>query len=330
MDTAIIHQFPKVDLHCHLDGSVSLATLEKFAEKEGQDPSQVIQAVAPEKCEDLAEYLKSFDFILSLLQTKENLTEAAYDVVRQAAEDGVCYIEIRFAPLLHQQKGLTVPEIISSVCEGIEKGMTTYQVESNVLICGMRHHSQKDNQQLFQEVSQLNQARIVGFDFAGDEKQVSNQEIAESIQFANQTGYQLTIHSGECGCYHNVLEGIRLGATRIGHGVAIRQDKAAMAFCRETKTLLEMCPTSNLQTNAISSWEEYPLRLFMEEGILCCINTDNRTVSNTNLTQEYQLLATHCQLTYEEMKQLNINGINGSFAVDSVKEKVLDKINRHI
>ncbi|KAF1299412.1 adenosine deaminase [Enterococcus sp. JM4C] len=326
LDHKTIQSLPKVELHCHLDGSVPLDTLKKLARKEGLDEELLARATAPKKCADLREYLESFDIILPLLQSEENLAIAAYDLIEQVSKENVCYIEIRFAPLLHQQQGLQVEQIIQAVVDGIKKAQQTFDVRANLIISAMRHHTDQQNADLVSRLKSMIEPAVVGFDFAGDEQQNGNDKISATTTLALNAGLGLTLHSGECGCAQNVVEAIQLGATRIGHGVAIRNSPEVMKICAETKTLLELCPTSNLQTNAIPDWDAYPLRLFIDNGVACCINTDNRTVSETTLTHEYALLASHCQLTVAEMKQLNINAINGSFASDLVKKELLEKV----
>lgn len=321
-----IQSLPKVELHCHLDGSVSVTTLKKLAKKEGISSELLERVHAPKKCLNLKEYLERFDIILPLLQSEENLTIAAYDLIEQASEDNVCYIEIRFAPLLHQEKGLTVEQIIRAVRRGILKAQEQFDVHANLLISALRHHPEQENIQLINSINQLNTGEVVGFDFAGDEQEISNEKIKSCVHHATNMDLKITLHSGECGCEQNVVEAIHLGAVRIGHGVAIKDHPAIMTFCAEKGTLLELCPTSNIQTNAIERWEDYPLRRFIENHVKCCINTDNRTVSQTTLTNEYCLLVKYCQLSYSEMKTLNLDAIAGSFADEKLKNRLIEQI----
>ncbi|MFV0559275.1 MAG: adenosine deaminase [Enterococcus sp.] len=322
----LIHELPKVELHCHLDGSIQMSTLEKLAQREQLPLKNLSKAIAPKKCFDLKEYLTSFDIVLPLLQRAENLQLAAYDLVEQAANENICYLEIRFAPLLHQEKGLSVAQILEAVLQGIHLAQEHHSIYVNLIISGMRHHSEEENLALIQSVSALKETEIVGFDFAGDEQAITNQTLENCTQFAKESNLQLTLHSGECGCAQNVIEAIHLGATRIGHGVAIKDDPEAMIFCKEHQTLLEICPTSNIQTNAVQDWADYPFRLFLNNGVNCCINTDNRTVSQTNLTNEFDLLRQHFQLTTSEMMQLTYNALDGAFATHATKQILRKKI----
>ncbi|MHC5247351.1 adenosine deaminase [Enterococcus sp. LJL90] len=328
MEREILQQLPKVELHCHLDGSLSQKLLQKLAEQAGLPQALVKEAVVPENCESLADYLRCFDVVLPLLQTAENLTLAAIDVIEQAASENICYLEIRFAPELHREKGLSLAEVITAVAAGVKQGEALFDIHVNLLICGMRHHETAVNQAVFQAAADSVKEKVVGVDFAGDEANYPPAEFGDFLAFAKQHNLQITLHAGECGCPRNVVESIQLGAKRIGHGVAIKDDVAAQDFCREQQVLIELCPTSNLQTKAVASIAEYPFRQFFDSGLLCSINTDNRGVSQTNLTQEYQFLVEHFALTQAEMQQLNLQALTHSFAAEAVKKELAEKITK--
>ena len=322
MQREIVHQLPKVELHCHLDGSVPMETLKKLAKKQSFDVALLDQVVAPTKCSSLVDYLKGFDIIQQLMQTYEQLEESAFATAQAAASENVCYMELRFAPLLHTKAGLTVPEVIAAVSEGIRRAMEQYAIRVNLLICGMRQHSNEDNLVMLSQAIKTKENLMVGFDMAGPEPDRANDHVEPLTAFVQEKGLQITLHAGECGCAHNVVQAIRLGAKRIGHGIAIQTDEAAQKLCLEKGTVIEMCPTSNIQTNAVNDWEDYPLLDFLEKGINCCINTDNRTVSHTTLTREYLLLADHFGISYRTMKRLNLNGLTGAFTSLEMKTQL--------
>ncbi|WP_414839420.1 adenosine deaminase [Carnobacterium sp. TMP28] len=328
MEEKIVRQLPKVELHCHLDGSVPMETLKKLAEKQQFDLALLDQISAPAKCTNLVDYLKGFDIIHQLMQTYEQLEESAYATVKAAAFENVRYMELRFAPLLHIEADLTVSEVIAAISEGVRRAMEQSTIVVNLLICGMRQHSNEDNLAMLSEVMKTKEELMVGFDMAGPEPDFANDHIEPLTTYAKENKLQITLHSGECGCAHNVAQAIRLGAKRVGHGIAIQKNEATQALCLEKETIIEMCPTSNIQTNAVKDWEDYPLVDFLEKGISCCINTDNRTVSNTTLTKEYMLLAEHTGISYPTMKLLNLNGLKGAFTTPELKEqlsKVIEK-----
>ncbi|MBS7575975.1 MULTISPECIES: adenosine deaminase [unclassified Enterococcus] len=326
MNENLIKSLPKAELHCHLDGSVPVKTLQELAVKAKINQQQFAKIQAPEKCHDLAEYLESFDVILKMLQTTESIEIATLATIQAAAQENVRYLELRFAPLLHLEQGLSVIEVINAVCSGITLAQKENNIHVNLLICAMRNHSDALNLSLLAELKTLHEKRVVGFDFAGDEAKVDNQKIAPIVQKALQNGLEVTLHSGECGCSHNVIEAIHLGAKRIGHGVAIKDNPKAMSICQQNNILLELCPTSNIQTDAIEDWQHYPLQFFLANHINCCINTDNRTVSNTNLTQEFLKLAQYCQLTIKQMLEVTSNAVQYSFASDELKKILIKEI----
>ncbi|MGY3765935.1 adenosine deaminase [Vagococcus vulneris] len=322
-----IRELPKVELHCHLDGSVSRELLIQLAEKDSITSFDPDKISAGTSVESLKDYLDCFDMILPLLQSSENIKAAAKDVIRQAAEENVAYIEIRVAPLLHQQNGLKIDEVVKAVISGVAEAEKEYGCFANLLIIGMRHHEHAEHVRLAEYLSDNQNSTIVGFDFAGDEAAYSTEMISESIAFVTTaTGLKLTLHAGECGCYQNVIDAVKSGAKRIGHGIAIKDSEEAMTICAEEGILLEMCPTSNIQTKAIQSINEFPLRLFLEKSVPFMISTDNRTVSNTTLSDEYLLLSEAFKLTSQEMGKINRDAIMYSFADEETKKVVLEKI----
>jgi adenosine deaminase len=318
LEEKIVKKLPKIELHCHLDGSIRPATLRKIADQQGidlpkEDPQLHQLMIAPEKCKDLNDYLTRFHLVVQCLQTKAALKMAAYDVLSQAAAESIAYIEVRFAPSLHTKKGLSLTEVVTAVLSGLKQGMQDFNIKSNALLCGMRHEEQQSIAQIVHLAKTFKDSGVVGFDLAGNESDYPPVTFEEILNLAKQLTIPITLHAGECGCGHNVAEAVYLGATRIGHGIALKDTPQYLPLLKEKKILLEMCPTSNLQTQTIQSPAEYPLRQFMAAGLKICINTDNRTVSNTTLTQEFLQLAQWCQLTYEEMKQLNQNAVSGAF-----------------
>ncbi|MDQ0222488.1 adenosine deaminase [Streptococcus moroccensis] len=329
MDRNWIDNLPKVDLHCHLDGSIPLATLEAIAEKDSL-VFDANKAVAPDKCTDLADYLTCFDAILPLLQTAENLELGTYALVESLAAEQVQYAEIRFAPLLHRHQGLTIAQVILAVCQGISRARQEFDIQVNLIISGMRHHSEEQNLSLVQEAIQQSFPYLVAFDAAGDEASYDNQVVANYIKAAKEAGFAISLHSGECGCAHNVYEAMQLGASRIGHGVAIADNPKILNHVVQEGIVLELCPISNLQTNAIPSWSTYPLQFFLDQGVKCTINTDNRTVSQTTLTREFLTLSKQCGLTRKQVEKLSYIAIEASFADEVTKSHLRDRLDSYL
>lgn len=328
MDRQTLEKLPKVELHCHLDGSVPMDVLMELAEEEGLPQEMMKKAIAPEDCEDLKDYLSSFEVILSVLQTEKSLEKAAYAVIKEANRENVKYLELRFGPLLHQAKGLTTTETIRAVRRGMKKATEEFPIVVNLLVCALRNHTEEENRELFREVYETSSNLVAGIDVAGDEAHYPNECVSTSVSEAKMNGFHITIHSGECGCAHNVLTAMHMGATRIGHGVAVKDDPAAIEKVKANNVLLELCPTSNIQTRAVSGWEDYPLRQFLNEGLQVSISTDNRTVSNTTLTDEFMHCIEHCGVTCQEIEKMSKAAMTHSFANENIKTTILTEIEK--
>ncbi len=323
---AVLKQIPKLELHCHLDGSVSVDYLKTQSEKQ-QVRIDIDKVTVDQNCQSLAEYLQSFDEILKVMQTQESLIEAVIDVARQANEDGVKYIEIRFAPAFHQSLGLETIEILDAVCEGAQQAEAQFDLEVRLLVCGMKHHSMTTNQAIFDHLGANASITkyIVGVDLAGDEASSPTEAHEALIHYAKSKNLNITLHAGECGCVKNVYDAIQYGARRIGHGVAIFQDEQALSWVKEHDVLLEFCPNSNLQTKAIDTLATLDLPKLMEQEVAFLINTDNRTVTQTTLMDEYALLLEHRLLDMADIQKINYGAIDYSFACQATK----DKLKRH-
>ncbi|HHO6255957.1 TPA: adenosine deaminase, partial [Staphylococcus aureus] len=309
---------PKIELHCHLDGSVSHEFLKKQScnQNIGIDFKKV---TVGRHCKNLSQYLKSFDEILKVMQTESSLVDSVIDVVKQADKDGVKYIEIRFAPKLHTQKDLSILEVLCAVCQGVEIAENKYGVITRLIVCGMKHHSDEQNIEIFEHIVKSKEAKkvIVGVDLAGGEEDNSTEKHKEAITFARNNNLNITLHAGECGCIKNVHDSVRLGAKRIGHGVALFKDENEIKNFSKRNVLLEICPNSNLQTKAIENINELDLSLLQKYNVPYLINTDNRTVTGTTLIEEYELLLENSLISLEEIKRINKNAVSFSFISES-------------
>lgn len=326
-----VKKLPKVELHCHLDGSIRPQTLRKIAIKQGislpADDEQLIELlVAPDSCQNLNDYLKRFELVLTCLQTEEALRAAALDVISQAAEENICYIEVRFAPSLHTENGLSLAKVITAVLAGLSEGEKQFNIKSNALLCGMRHEELKSIEQVVQLADTYKQSGVAGFDLAGNEVDFPPYTFEETLDLVNQLKVPLTLHAGECGCGKNVADAVKLGAKRIGHGIALKDTPEYFSLVQEHNVLVEMCPTSNFQTKTVTSLADYPFKTFLDAGINICINTDNRTVSGTTLTDEFMKLHTWYGITYTDMENLNHHAVNGAFISESEKQLLHDQL----
>lgn len=331
MEKEWLQQLPKLDLHCHLDGSMSLKTVSSLLKEQGITiPESQLQyeLQVSDDCISLTEYLKRFDLPIQCLQTERGLKQAASDLLKGVAAENVKYLEVRFAPMSSTQGGLNCHQVIESVLAGIAEAEQLCDSQASVIVCAMRHHSVEKNIKMLRCAREYLGKGICALDLAGDESTYPTWEQRELFQLARQLDVPFTIHSGECGSIENVQEAIAMGATRIGHGIALQKDKSLMNLCREKRIGIEMCPTSNFQTKAVNSWREYPLQLFLENGLLATINTDNRTVSNTSVTKELLTVSENIGLEKDIILQLLQNSVEISFADDNIKHRLFNEMRK--
>lgn len=319
----------KVELHCHLDGSLNIDSVQEMLKDQGmiftkEELRQKLE-VRPD-CTSLTEYLEKFDLPLLCLQTKEGLKRAAYELVRDVAAEDVRYIEVRFAPMLSTDKGLTCQEVIESVAEGLREAGQKYGVFASAIVCAMRHHTPEQNMEMFRVAREYLGSGVCALDLAGDESAFPTSSFRELFREAKKCGMPFTIHSGECGSVENVREAIELGAGRLGHGIALEKSIELQMLCRKHRIGIEMCPTSNLQTKAVNDLKYYPLEQFVKADIPVSINTDNRTVSGTTMTKEIELVKTRLHQPNEIILLCTKNAIETAFAEDDVKHQLYKMI----
>ncbi|HEM9264208.1 TPA: adenosine deaminase [Streptococcus agalactiae] len=331
MTQAVLKELAKVELHCHLDGSLSLPAIRKLANMAdiilpSSDKELRKYVIAPAQTESLVDYLKTFEFIRPLLQTKEALRFAAYDVARQAALENVIYIEIRFAPELSMDKGLTASDTVLAVLEGLADAQKEFNIVARALVCGMRQSSHKTTKDIIKHIVDLAPKGLVGFDFAGDEFSYPTDSLVDLIQEVKRSGYPMTLHAGECGCAKHIADSLNLGIKRMGHVTALTGQRDLIKRFVEEDAVAEMCLTSNLQTKAASSIQSFPYQELYDAGGKITINTDNRTVSDTNLTKEYSLFVTYFGTKIEDFLVFNQNAVKASFTSDSEKDTLLHKL----
>ena len=319
----------RVELHCHLDGSLSVDFVDVMLREQGiiieRTELEEKLKVKP-NCTSLTEYLEKFDLPLLCLQTKDGLERAAHELIRDVANDDVAYIEVRFAPMLSTNNGLTCEEVIESVIRGLKSAETEFGVYASAIVCAMRHHSLEQNMEMLRAAKKFVGKGVCAFDLAGDESAFPTSLFRELFLQAKEWQIPFTIHSGECGSVDNIREAIALGAKRLGHGIALEKSLELRQLCKEKGIGIEMCPTSNLQTKAVKGLDGYPLKQFLEEDLLVSVHTDNRTVSGTTMEQEEKLVKERLQISEEMWLQCTRNAIKTAFASEEIKEELMRRI----
>lgn len=311
-------KMPKIDLHCHLDGSLTLESVRKILGRDVR-PEEI---QVSEDCRNLAEYLAKFDIPLQCVQTAEGLRTAGREFLLEAAKENIRYIEVRFAPLSSVHDHLSCRQVVEAVLEGLEEAKEQCHVPYNVIACAMRHHAEEDSLAMMKVCREFLGEGICAVDLAGDEAAFPMEHFRGLFAEARKLGFPFTIHAGECGRVENVLEAVQCGASRIGHGIALQGNPEAIKICADRRIGIEMCPSSNLQTRAVASGQDYPIREFMDAGLMVTLNTDNRTVSNTSMTKEMLLVQRRYGITEEELKALMRHAVETAFADDQVKQEL--------
>ena len=313
---------PKVELHCHLDGSLSRNFIEK---RLGRKVSQEELSVSDD-CRSLNEYLEKFDLPGQCLMDEEGLREAGYDVLRSMHQENVCYAEVRFAPLLSETSDMDCRKVIEAVIAGMNKGKQDFGVEYGIITCAMRHHSAEENLRMLQITREYLGDGVCAADLAGAEALYPMSEFMDVFETVKKLGMPFTLHAGECGNVQNIIDSVEAGAGRIGHGIAMRGHLELQSELAKQGIGIEMCPISNLQTKAVQSTAEYPLREFLDAGLKVSINTDNRTVSNTSLAKELEFVQKTYGVSDEEIRKMMQNAVETAFARDDVKERLQKKM----
>lgn len=311
----------KVELHLHLDGSIRVKTASELAGISYECAKS--KMVVDNYQGDLNEYLTKFDFPVSLMQTKENLIRISKELAEDLVKDEVIYAEIRFALEQHVNLGLTYDEIIESVLTGLGK---VKGVKTNLILCMMRNHSEEINKKVIDTAKKYLQNGVCSVDLAGAEALFPTKSFKGLFMYAKEKGVPFTIHAGEADGPESIKAALCLGTKRLGHGVRIIEDDYLLAYAKDNNIILEVCPTSNLQTGIFKSIKEHSVRKLYDTGVKVTVNTDNRTVSNTNLNKEYMLLKDELGFSDNELKQMNKWAIEAAFLSKGEKDELLKKI----
>jgi adenosine deaminase len=314
-----LRQLPKAELHCHLDGSLRPATLLELGRDQRVSlPKQTAEELAEymrvDDAHDLDDYLRRFDVTISVLQTTEALERAAYELAEDAYEDGVRYIEIRNAPILNVVRGLTLVEAIEAPLRGLRRAENDFGITARFILCGLRQLPPESSLDLAKLAVEFKNDGVVAFDLAGAEKGYPASVHAEAFRYAREHNLAVTVHAGEGDGAHSIHEAVHIcGADRIGHGTRLIEDPELTQYVNDRRIALEVCLTSNVQTRVADSYATHPIREYFDRGLNVTLNTDNRLMSATTLTDEYVIAAEQLGFTMEELAGIALNGFESAF-----------------
>ncbi len=301
-----------IDLHVHLDGSLSFDMARELANIQGMEIKSEKELkklmVAPKDCRDLNDYLTKFDYPLKLLQTEKAITYSVYELLKIQKLQGLVYSEIRFAPQLHTRKSLSQEQIVAAALRG------TQGFSCGLILCCMRGaNNQTMNLETLEAAEKYMGKGVVALDLAGAEALFPTENFEELFRKAGKKGIPFTIHAGEAAGPESIWKALEFGASRIGHGVRCLEDKVLVQRLAQDQIPLELCPTSNMNTKVFDNITRYPIMRFLDEGIKVTINTDNMTVSNTTLRKEFQLVSDTFRLNKTEIERLMKNAAESIF-----------------
>jgi adenosine deaminase len=315
----VLRRFPKAELHCHLDGSVRPETLLDLA-REYDQPMPRTEAAAlrdymlVHDARDLEEYLQRFAVTLSVMQTAESLERIAYELAIDAHADGVRYLEVRYSPILNVRHGLPLGEAVEAPLRGLARAQREVGIRAGVIVCAIRSMAADVSLELAELAAAYRKQGVVGFDLAGGEAGHPASIHERAFRHAHKHDVPCTCHAGEGFGPDSVRQALHTCcADRIGHGTRIFEDPELLDYVNDRRVPIEICLTSNVQTRAAASYATHPMRLYYDRGVNVVLNTDNRLMSGTTLTDEYAHAAHHLGFTFDELARVTLNGFESAF-----------------
>lgn len=317
---------PKIELHLHLDCSLGFGSASRF------DPSMTkayfdAHFKAPEKCLDLPDFLSRARNGIAMMQTAERLRVVTIDLLEQLRVENVLYAEIRFAPFEHLQAGLRPEVVVETVLEAMEEGKRQTGVEAGLLLCTLREFPEEKSMLSAKLAVKYHGLGVVGFDIAGNEADFPVDAHISSFRLAREHGLPCIAHAGEARGPEGIREVLRhFEVVRLGHGVRSIEDPRLVAYLVDKGVHLEVCPSSNVQTNVYDTMAEHPADRLLRAGVSVGINTDSRTLTNTTLEREYRLLEQYFGWGPEELLQCNINAAKAAFLPEEKKQYLIRRL----
>ena len=337
----IIQQVPKVELHDHLDGGLRITTILELAKKYDVslpcEDAQGLQSWFVRGCKQksLSLYLETFSVTTSVMQTREALERVAFEAVEDLAKESVCYAEIRFAPNLHLEKGLTPKDAVQAVLDGLDRGRKKTGMPSGLILCAMRNQSPALSLATAELAVAFCDRGVVGFDLAGDESGYPPKKHLQAFQYIRNKNFNITIHAGEAFGVESIWQAVQLcGAHRIGHGTRLIEDMSLEGnhieetgslanFIRDRRIPMEMCLTSNVGTGVATDYAHHPFPIFLRNQFRVFLCTDNRLMSDTTLTREMEIAVEYYNLTLRDLEKITINAMKSAFIHHDQKLEII-------
>jgi adenosine deaminase len=342
-----IKRVPKALLHDHLDGGLRPETIIEIAQQIGykklptDDPKQLADWFE-ESCNShsLVRYLETFSHTIAVMQSKEAIIRVSRECAIDLARDGVVYAEVRGAPELFTEQGLSLDQVVEATLEGYKQGMAEAASEGNKirvesLLCGMRQNNR--SQEAAAAVVKYRNKGVVGFDIAGPEDGFPPTNQLETFEYLRKENAHFTIHAGEAYGLPSIWEAIQIcGAERLGHGVRIIDDidfsgdkpklGPLASYVRDRRIPLELCPTSNLQTGAAKTYSEHPIGMLAKLRFRVTLNTDNRLMSRTSMSNEMSECVKSFGWKFADLQRVTVNALKSSFIPFEERLEIIEKV----
>ncbi len=329
-----LKKIPKVDLHVHLDGALRVQTIWDLAKKMNHPlPVDNVKDLASKvrvspDCKSLGDFLATFDVFYPLLKDWDAMNRVAYEFCEDMAAENARYVEVRFAPVLQEAEGYSMRDVVISVLAGLENGGRDFGVDVKIILCCYRTEAPESSIETVKIAKEFLNRGVVAIDLAGFEGAAAHHH-SKAFDLAMSEGIPITIHAGEAGTSENIKEAIHnLGATRIGHGVHLKDDPELLQLVIDRQIPLEMCLTSNVQTQVVSDLDTHPFPEYYRSGVYVTLNSDDPGVSNITLTHELDLAHSRYGLSLEELAGIELNGLRAAFVPNEMKNKLIEEYTR--
>ncbi len=324
-----LHRLPKAELHVHLDGSLRPSTMADLAMERGielpaLDPAVLGPHMVVTDAHSLEEYLARFVLTLSVMQDREAIERIAYDLIADHAAENVRYVEVRFCPALCTRDGLQPDEVLDAALAGIREAQADHAIEARVIVCALRTLDPSVSVEMAELALAYRDRGVVAFDLAGAEAGNPVREHLEAFGLIHHAGLPVTVHAGEGFGAPSIEEAVYLArAQRIGHGTRLFEDPDLLGHIRDQRIPLEVCLTSNIQTGAVATYADHPVRQYLDEGIPVVLCTDNRLMSGVTVTDEYQHAEEYLGCSWDHLVSIARTGFACAFADDGTRAALL-------
>jgi adenosine deaminase len=331
-----LHRLPKAELHVHLDGSLRPETMLELAREYGKpmpadDAEALREYMHVNDARNLVEYLERFEITLSVMQTAEALERIAYELAEDLAAENVRYAEIRYSPILNIREGLPLTEAVDAPLRGLKRAEEELGIRTGVIICGIRNMEPGTSRDLADLTVAYKDRGVVAFDLAGAEYNYPAKKHKDAFYTVINKNMAATIHAGEAYGPESIHQALHYcQADRIGHGTRLFEDPDLMRYVNDFRIPIEICLTSNVQTRAVARFEDHPLRLYYDQGIVLSLNTDNRLMSATTVTEEYWRAHQHLGFTWSELVDISLMGFDSAFLHRPRKLEMIDRVKQEI